>query len=52
VVVVARFADLAVQPMVETKLVHDCAHHGFSHVVIISAMTARHLARPWSWRGP
>jgi hypothetical protein len=39
-VVVARFADGSVQPMVETKFVYDCARQGFAHVVIISAKAA------------
>ncbi|HEY5986649.1 MAG TPA: hypothetical protein VIV12_09765 [Streptosporangiaceae bacterium] len=50
--VVARFPDGTAQRMVEAKFIYDCAARAFAHVVIISAMAARHDARPWSWRMP
>ena len=40
-VVVARFADGAVQPMEEAKFHYDCPSRAFFHVVIISAGAAR-----------
>jgi hypothetical protein len=50
--VVARFPDGTTQPMDEVKFIYDCASHAFAHVVMTSAMAARHAARPWSWRMP
>lgn len=50
--VVASFPDGTAQRMEESKFVYDCAARAFAHVVIVSAMAARHNARPWSWRMP
>ena len=39
-IVVARFADGTVQPMVEAILGYDCASRALFHVVIVSARAA------------
>ena len=48
--VVARFPGGTTQPMDEAKFIYDCTARDFEHVVITSAMAARHNPRPWSWR--